>query len=311
MTHGADSVQEPIPISLIAGRYLLFDVDVATYLRRTYHILGVLIGGIPQVPQQNVFMGLPVELLPEEARLLVEKNVAYIIDDASWHKDNFSLQGEDRKRYIESLQSQGRAARRLAEEISRKKTEHALGRQAAARARKQAEPANDLESSLNTSLSLDSPSQEQSLFSEDRPSSRASSIESSIPKSTDSYPVTPSVTYTSTSPPKDTPSQQLPVVPSSYPLFAHLHSRKYFMMPGLRFGCDYNVYPGDPLRFHSHFLAVGYEWDQEIPLLDLIGGGRLGTGVKKGFLIGGKDVTHTKEEDGDGVRTFCIEWGGM
>ena len=83
------------------------------------------------------------------------------------------------------------------------------------------------------------------------------------------------------------------------------------MMPGLRFGCDYNVYPGDPLRFHSHFLAVGYEWDQEIPLLDLIGGGRLGTAVKKGFLIGGKDTSDTMDEEGDGVRTFCIEWGGM
>jgi len=80
-------------------------------------------------------------------------------------------------------------------------------------------------------------------------------------------------------------------------------------MPGLRFGCDYNVYPGDPLRFHSHFAAVSYEWDEEICLLDLIGGGRLGTRVKKGFLIGGDDVEETSKDNT--VRTFCIEWGGM
>lgn len=83
-------------------------------------------------------------------------------------------------------------------------------------------------------------------------------------------------------------------------------------MPGLRFGCNYNVYPGDPLRFHSHFLATSFEWDQEIPMLDLIGGGRLGTAVKKGFLIGGEDTeAETEGEWGDNVRTFCIEWGGM
>lgn len=76
------------------------------------------------------------------------------------------------------------------------------------------------------------------------------------------------------------------------------------------------AYPGDPLRFHSHFLCVGKQWDEEFDLMDLIGGGRLGTGVKKGFLIGGVEETLEEEErgsveDSDDVRTFCVEWGGM
>lgn len=83
------------------------------------------------------------------------------------------------------------------------------------------------------------------------------------------------------------------------------------MTPGLRFGCDYTVYPGDPLRFHSHFVATGYEWDEEIRLLDIVGGGRLGTGVKKGFLIGGENPERKSTGEDDRVRTFCIEWGGM
>jgi len=88
------------------------------------------------------------------------------------------------------------------------------------------------------------------------------------------------------------------------------------MSPGLRFGCQYCVYPGDPLRFHSHFLAVGAEWDEEMDLLTLVGGGRLGTGVKKGFLLGGVErrVDESEEgemRDGEGVRCFCVEWGGM
>jgi len=93
-------------------------------------------------------------------------------------------------------------------------------------------------------------------------------------------------------------------MPTSYPLYAHLHGLGYFLSPGLRFGCQYLVYPGDPLRFHSHFLAVGVDWDQEIDLMDIVGGGRLGTGVKKGYLLGGR------EPEGD-VRTFSVEWAGM
>ena len=53
------------------------------------------------------------------------------------------------------------------------------------------------------------------------------------------------------------------------------------------------------------------DWEEEFDLLDIVGGGRLGTGVKKGYLIGGQEVNETKEEEDQGVRTFCIEWGGM
>ena len=62
-------------------------------------------------------------------------------------------------------------------------------------------------------------------------------------------------------------------------------------------------------------------WDEEIALLDLVGGGRLGTGVKKGWLVGGVEekvlgvggkVREGEERGGGGkVRTFCVEWGGM
>ncbi|KAI7113873.1 hypothetical protein KC352_g34850, partial [Hortaea werneckii] len=107
-------------------------------------------------------------------------------------------------------------------------------------------------------------------------------------------------------------SAELPAVPSSYPLYRHLHENDYFMSPGLRFGCQYTAYPGDPLRFHSHFLCNGMGWDEEFDLMKLVGGGRLGTGVKKGYLIGGEEEEKANGESGNGpVRTFCVEWGGM
>jgi tRNA-splicing endonuclease subunit Sen34 len=75
------------------------------------------------------------------------------------------------------------------------------------------------------------------------------------------------------------------------------------------------AYPGDPLRFHSHFLVVSYDWDQNIDIMDLVVGGRLGTGVKKGFLIGGAqkgiDEVDSEADRVDTVRAFSLEWAGM
>lgn len=104
------------------------------------------------------------------------------------------------------------------------------------------------------------------------------------------------------------PLSSLAPVPSktSYPLYKHLHANSYFLSPGLRFGCQFMAYPGDPLRFHSHFVVTGMGWDEEIEMRDIVGGGRLGTGVKKAWMIGGED----KDKPGT-VRTFCVEWGGF
>ncbi|KFY38829.1 hypothetical protein V494_04186 [Pseudogymnoascus sp. VKM F-4513 (FW-928)] len=297
-----DSLSENA-IEAAKGSYRVLDAA----LKESHHICGVLIGSIPQVPQQNVFLGLPVELLPEEAKLLVQKEVAYIVDDASQHRETFStLVGDDRRRYLDSLRSQGRKSRRAAEEVSQKKIEKGLAKQALLRASKDPFQSTIAKSSTEpadvTSLSNSSPS-EESLFPDhpSLPTPPASSVPSSAP-----YAVTTTTTSSVLPSSQGHIQQPDPVVPASYALFCHLHALDYFMTPGLRFGCDYTVYPGDPLRFHSHFLAVGHDWEEEIPLIDLVGGGRLGTGVKKGFLIGG---------EGPGaegtVRPFCIEWGGM
>jgi tRNA-splicing endonuclease subunit Sen34 len=303
------SVTEPIPISVVAGRYLLFDINVVTYLRRTYNICGVLIGSIPQIPQQNVFLGLPVELLPEEAKLLVQKEAAYIVDTAAWHQEKFStLKGADRRKYLNSLRSEGRRAQQIAEENSRKRVERGLAKQALLKAAKEPMPLTTTNDGSGTDIdTCKTEDSESILFNHAGMTLPTLSPTMTSPSS---YTVTPTSTYTLLQSASDSPKQLNMPVPASYPLFAHLHALSYFITPGLRFGCDYTIYPGDPLRFHSHFLAAGYDWDEDIPLMDLVGGGRLGTGVKKGFLIGGKGPTESIEDDA-GVRTFCIEWGGM
>jgi len=311
MRNSSDSITEPIPISLIVGRYLLFDINVVTYLRRTHHICGVLIGSIPQIPQQNVFLGLPVELLQDEAKWLVDHQIAYVVDDEAWHRQKLSsLQGPERRRYLESLRTEGHKARKSAEDESQKRTERGLAKQASLRREKTKSTSRGaVEESRSEESGEDitgNANPDTLLFDS---GSSGSAVPSPSSPSADPYPVTSTTSHAPLVPTSSAGQHLIPVA-QSYPLFAHLHAREYFITPGLRFGCDYTVYPGDPLRFHSHFLAVGYRWDQEIPLLDLIGGGRLGTGVKKGFLIGGEDPT-VQDGKNESVRTFCIEWGGM
>lgn len=302
----ATDVQEPIAISQIAGHYLLFDINVVTYLRRAHHICGVLIGSLPQVPSQNVFLGLPLELMPEEAKLLVEKGIAYIVDDTAWHSRKFNgTDAAERHRYAEQLREQGMRAKKAAEATNKKKRDKKL-----AQIGRLQEEANVKSSSTGEDAGVDENASEASFFS-----GTTSTLPLKKAKlAAEPYAITPTATESLLSPPPESAFQQLPLVPKSYPLYKHLHSQNYFSTPGLRFGCDYTVYPGDPLRFHSHFVAVGYEWDQEISLMEIIGGGRLGTGTKKGFLIGGEDLSKMasgEDEDKDNVRTFCIEWGGM
>lgn len=281
----------PVPISLITQRYLLFNIVAVSYLRQEHNLCGVFIGSIPQSPSQNVFLGLPLELMPEEAQMLISKGLAYIVDDARAHDEMLHQANvQRREQYLTALKQEGQAAAKLRsmqkeqtyrKKISRGRPSKSSGRESEAQDADE-EPFDDADS----------------LFSV-KPTS------SDVSKSTSSYTVslTPA---TSTSLLATSPSGLTlgDAIPQTYPLFKHLHERGYFLSPGLRFGCQYMAYPGDPLRYHSHFLVDGTEWDEEINLMDIVGGGRLGTGVKKGYLLGGTDP------EGQ-VKTFSIEWAGM
>ncbi|KAK3677861.1 tRNA-splicing endonuclease subunit [Recurvomyces mirabilis] len=381
-TTDVPNIPEPIAIFKLAGRYLLYDVDTITCLRAKHNVMGVLTGQLPQAPQQNVFSGIPLELMPEEARLLCEKGVGYVVDDVKAHKQGFldrGLSEEERKVFRETLRRQGQAAACRVEEkaMDKKKaalskaggnvgdwndlpedmlrpTSRASGKKGKKKGRSGTttppesiggDPLDAAGSNINEHAANGDLDESESLFAQpsqvNTPPRRVPPAAQSTGPPLPTFHVTPTTSYppltAATPPPRsstgspstpalelndlgdplDASVSELPEVPPSYPLFKHMHSRGYFQAPGIRFGCQYMAYPGDPLRFHSHFLCNGMDWDQEFDLLDLVGGGRLGTGVKKGYLIGGVekkdglDSTDEAESNGEGVRTFCVEWGGM
>lgn len=309
----------PIPIYHIAHHYYLYHAPTIAFLRANYHILGTLVGTLPQANQQNVFLGLPLSLLPEEVRVLCEKGIAFVVDDVAAHESGLAkirttTEGRLRREQLSArLRAIGMGVEERVQDEKNRERDAALSKISDKELQKRARRAEQKEAKkAATAEALD----QGSLLGDN-----ASSAVVDVKPVQSGKQMQPSETYSMTPassiPPLETPvpptTISLPAVPSSYPLYRHLHDLGYFMHPGLRFGCQYMAYPGDPLRFHSHFLVVSREWDQEIKLSTIIGSGRLGTGVKKGFLIGGVETesVESKTKDEGNVRCFSIEWGGM
>jgi tRNA-splicing endonuclease subunit Sen34 len=296
-----DTVAEPIPIFQIGSNYMLYDVNAIMHIRREHHMCGVLIGNLPQATQQNILSGIPLELMPEETRLLIEKGHGYIVDDVAAHSIGLrNAKEQDRIAYLKSLEEEGIEAAKA----SQRKSDASKSRYL-----EKASNTSVASKSSDTTLRSSPVPDDESLF--DTPATPTKPPVAKAPRSLEPLPITPTNSYPLLKASEPHTAIPLPKVPSSYPLYTHLHSKGYYLSPGLRFGCQYVAYPGDPLRYHSHFLAVGMNWDDELDLLDIVGGGRLGTGVKKGYLLGGKEKRVDKQDEEGNIRAFSFEWAVM
>jgi tRNA-splicing endonuclease subunit Sen34 len=89
-------------------------------------------------------------------------------------------------------------------------------------------------------------------------------------------------------------------------VFKDLWKQGYFIGGGIKFGGEYLVYPGDPLRYHSHFTATVIESPvASLRPMEIVAHGRLGTATKKAHLLCGWD--DEKKE----VSYISIEWSGF
>jgi tRNA-splicing endonuclease subunit Sen34 len=242
---GTPSIQEPFPVFRVAQKYLIYDVHTVSYIRREHNICGVLIGGLPQASQQNVFLGLPLELMPEEARLLVEKGVAYIVDDVAKHKHAFLDHGlgeEERKAFHAALRKRGLAA---ATEAARR-TE--TRKKAALKQKSHRENWNDLpddmlkpshkaeaaENQLDTLVEHNGGDHDDALFAQCPTRSPQNANKA---RSFETFAVTPATSYPPLASAAESADRQVPEASHSYPVFRYLHEREgYFLAPGLRFG---------------------------------------------------------------------------
>ncbi|XP_006816241.1 tRNA-splicing endonuclease subunit Sen34-like isoform X2 [Saccoglossus kowalevskii] len=71
--------EPPILINLTNGKIFIWDAEDVMKVREVHHIMGTLVGTLSRSPRQNIQHGLPLQLLPEEAALLIEYNVAKLV----------------------------------------------------------------------------------------------------------------------------------------------------------------------------------------------------------------------------------------
>ena len=205
-------IKEPVPISYVGGRYLLFDIDVVTHLRRAHHICGTLMGTLPQIPQQNLFLGLPLELMKEEVKILVDRGYAHIVDDREWHKKYQNFHGNERKLYLDSIRSEGMKLSQAAANVQQKRTQAALD-------------------------NIGRDVQKEDMFNESLESKYISSSTDVLTTSASiqPYAITPTISYSQSSFRNNVPVEEIEL-PHSFHLYKDLYDRGYFILPGLRFG---------------------------------------------------------------------------
>ncbi|KAH3670871.1 hypothetical protein OGAPHI_000582 [Ogataea philodendri] len=113
--------------------------------------------------------------------------------------------------------------------------------------------------------------------------------------------------------------QDMDEIYRTYCVFKKLKQYGQFILPGLRFGGKFVSYPGDPLKYHSHFIVnTKNYYSDKLDLMELTKGGRLATNVKKIWLLAGEKGISRNHKDGlsflkQETRTvlFSIEWSGF
>ncbi|SPO20159.1 related to RNA splicing endonuclease gamma subunit [Ustilago trichophora] len=258
----SDSARD-LPVALV------WTVD-SLKLLRSYGLTGSFTGTLAQFPQQNIFLGLPIQLLPEEVVYLLRRDKAVVVDEGSSYRKASKAEVEGVNARTEADREGQQLAAWHERELLRAK--HA-----------KSTPIDDSPTPSKKDL-------------ENLPWHYTIPTTSSTP-----HPALPwytPITYTSLSSIQSKfpfPATEAEI--ASVGLFEHFLDRSMWCMNGLRFGGAFAVYPGDPLRYHSHYTAQLVLKGENVALTSLVANGRLGTAVKKTHLI-----CHVSEVDAEMAR---------
>ncbi|KIO20150.1 hypothetical protein M407DRAFT_140323 [Tulasnella calospora MUT 4182] len=316
-----------IPIHISNKKAYVWDVESAEIVRSKYHITGLLTGTLPSLAQQNVFLGLPLSLMPEEVVYLVEKGVAVLLDNASastqppseaeladWRKGvaDYRATSQD---YLAEIRKQKETAKgkQDTEEAQRKRIERESRKKSASAAAVKDAPAEgtpeDMASSSGAADDLFVPDETPSspgLKPQVETKGEDMSYTVLIPATPDDHPWFRPPTYETIQAAKEAGVWTYPSTPTERAkcaVYRDLIDKGYFIGGGLKFGGDWLVYPGDQLRYHSHFVAtVLLTSTTKLTPMQIVAYGRLGTVTKKAHLLCGWDENSGK------VDYYSIEW---
>lgn len=325
-------------VEVADGRSLVWGAEAVQALRERLGVGGRTVGALPRGPRQNSRLGLPLLLMPEEARLLAEIGAVTLVCAPRPDPRQHSLALESFKRQQEQgLQEQSVLAAQARETRRQELLEKIAEGQAAKRQR--------LEQDIGATTELqEKPSKNQGAGENEAaahptPGEKEATAHPIPGESETAAPLTPGENEEAGSSPsngvsllprsallvqlatarprpikarpldwrvqsKDWPHAGRPAHELRYSIYRDLWERGFFLSAAGKFGGDFLVYPGDPLRFHAHYIAQCWAPEEAIPLRDLVSAGRLGTSVRKTVLL------CSPQPDGKVVYT-SLQWASL
>ncbi|XP_043756276.1 tRNA-splicing endonuclease subunit Sen34 isoform X1 [Cervus elaphus] len=307
-------------VEVANGRSLVWGAEAVQALRERLGVGGRTVGALPRGPRQNSRLGLPLLLMPEEARLLAEIGAVTLVSaprpDPRQHSlalASFKRQQEQgfqeqsalaaeareirRQELLEKI-TEGQAAKKLKleQESGTSGSQEAGGKQAAEENEASAgQAAGEHEEACEGSSPQPGPSNGVAPLPR---SALLIQLATARPRPIKARPLDWRVQS------KDWPHAGRPAHELRYSIYRDLWERGFFLSAAGKFGGDFLVYPGDPLRFHAHYIAQCWAPGDPIPLQDLVSAGRLGTSVRKTLLL------CSPQPDGKVVYT-SLQWASL
>ncbi|MBN3322059.1 SEN34 endonuclease, partial [Atractosteus spatula] len=271
-------------VYLCGSTPLLWRAADVRRVRERAGVVGTLIGSLARQPRQNLRLGRPAQLLPEEARLLRDTGRAVLVTAASPEAED-GVRAEEVERYRERLQHSFLEQKKIALEDRKQVLQRVMNqKQRDGGAASAEQPLRDRLSSLESSFT----------FPE-----AATAVQLCTARARLGYEPEERLLMAG-----DWPQPCDERMEARYRVYRDLRRRGYYVTPAGKFGGDYLVYPGDPLRFHAHFIAVCLPPEAETPLSDLLALSRLGSNVKKTVLL-------CSPGESGGVVYTSLQWSGM
>ncbi|XP_028929577.1 tRNA-splicing endonuclease subunit Sen34 [Ornithorhynchus anatinus] len=301
-------------VEVSGGRALVWGAEAARELRERLGLCGRAAGAPAREPRQNARRGLPLLLLPEEARLLADLGAAALVS-AARPRPGPAPPGQAVAAYLQAQEESFREQQALALAERRSRLQGLAQKIAQGRARKRqrrqesvdrSEPAAEMmeaeEEEEEGEAEAGRPEGEPSADHPPTPPLPRTAMLLQLPTARPRPRLAPLLDWRVPSP--DWPHAGRPSHELRYRVYRDLWQRGYFLTAGGKFGGDFLVYPGDPLRFHAHFVALCWQPEEPLPLRDLVSAGRLGTNVRKTVLL------CSARPDGSVCYT-SLEWAGL
>ncbi|XP_015590203.1 tRNA-splicing endonuclease subunit Sen34 [Cephus cinctus] len=292
---------EVIDLVLSKGSVFVWNATDWLTLRRDHRVIGELIGCLPKLPRQEVFMGLPMLLLPEEATLLLEKSIARIVSYPHLQKppteslkmvfkeyrDRLFIEQEEclRKERKEQIMT-------MMDRIVEGKKRKLLGINTGKKKMRKPLDMEKQESLKKIEINR------EALFNEEM---------AKLPKLEKSE----ALVQTHTADPW-LKEEDIKVVQWKYPTlskeilryktYKDLWEQGYYITSGEKFGGDFLAYPGDPIMFHSQFIIQCKDRNEEMSIPELVGQCRIGCHVRK------TQVFATLSENGNDLKYQSFQW---